>query len=127
MMRLDKHSPNKSNRWPLAVDLLAEGEADDEGQFKAAYQSHIRTIINRAVIGYVGLFGGLGGLLSLGGINPLANQGLLPKTLFVFVGLSLLIALVNTLTDFSQRHGSPWTDLIRGLVRSSQRRRPQSK
>lgn len=121
-MRLDKHSPNKSDHWPVEIAPLTEGEEDDEGRFMAAYQSHLRTIISRAITVYVVLFCGLGVIMSLAGVNPLTKQGLMPKGLFVFVLFALLIALVNTLTHFSQEPGYHWTQLMRGLVRSRERR-----
>jgi hypothetical protein len=54
--------------------------------------------------------------MSLLGINPLVNNGLMPKVLLVFVGLALVIALANTLTDLSREQGRNWLRLVCGRV-----------
>jgi zinc transporter ZupT len=94
---------------------------DDQSEWLAERRSHLRTMLSRAAIVYLVLFMGLALAMSLLGINPLVNNGLMPKVLLVFVGLALVIALANTLTDLSREHGRNWLRLVRGRVTTGKR------
>jgi hypothetical protein len=71
-------------------------------------------MLSRAAGVYLVLFIGLGLIMSVWGINPMVNNGLMPKVLLVFVGLALVMAWANTLTDLSREHGRNWLRLVRG-------------
>jgi hypothetical protein len=58
--------------------------------------------------------------MSVLGVDPLANNGLMPKVLFVFVGLALLIALANTFTDLFREQRRNWLRLVRRKVTTGQ-------
>jgi hypothetical protein len=68
--------------------------------------------LSRAAVVYLVLFFGLGLVMSVWGVNPMANNGLMPKVLLVFVGLALVIALANTRTDLSREQGRNWLRLV---------------
>ncbi len=111
MINRDKPTQNESTR----VEPLWSGEDEAELHPLVAEQwRHIRVMVSRAAGVYLILFLGLGLVMSLAGVNPLANNGLMPKLLLVFVGLALLIALANTLTDLSREQGRNWLRLVRG-------------
>ncbi|NJN95514.1 MAG: hypothetical protein HC875_16085 [Anaerolineales bacterium] len=74
-------------------------EADRENEATAERRRYLHVMVSRAVIVYLVLFMLLGLIMAMVGVNPLVNNGLMPKVLLVFVGLALLIALANTLTD----------------------------
>src|SRR5687767_14891854 len=85
---------------------------EEESPDLAEQRSLIRTIISRALVVYLVLFLGLGGLMSSQGVNPLARGGLMPKALFLFVGAALVMALVNVLTEATREHGEGWLSLM---------------
>jgi hypothetical protein len=93
-----------------------EEMGDDRAEWLAERRSHLRTMVSRAAGVYLALFMSLGLIMSIFGVNPLVNNGLMPKVLLVFVGLALLIALANTLTDLSREQGRNWLRLVRGRV-----------
>ncbi len=88
-------------------------ELEDEALAAAERHKQVRTILSRAVVVYGLLFMGLGLVMSALGANPLANNGLMPKVLLVFVGLALMLALANTLTDLFREQGRNWLRLAR--------------
>jgi hypothetical protein len=95
---------------------LAEVESDieqDESAWAAERRRQVRLILSRAAGVYLVLFMGLGLLMSALGVNPLANNGLMPKALLLFVGLALVIALANTRTNLFQEQGRNWLRLAR--------------
>ena len=94
---------------PIEVEATWPDPDNNEIAWLAGQQTHLRTILSRAVVVYLALFIGLGLLMLALGINPLVNNGLMPKVLLVFVGLALAIALANTLTE---------TDLLREQARN---------
>jgi hypothetical protein len=73
--------------WPKAIDLE---ENDTPNQ-----PSRLWTILSRAALVYLSLFLGLSVFMSVLGINPLIHNGILLKCLLVYVGLALILALVN--------------------------------
>jgi hypothetical protein len=94
---------------------------DDQTEWLAERRNHLRTMVSRAAVVYLVLFMGLGLAMSLLGINPLVNNGLMPKVLLVFVGLALVIALANTLTDLSREQGRNWLRLMRWRAASGRK------
>lgn len=70
-------------------------------------------ILSRAAVVYLVLFMGLGLIMSALGVNPLVNNGLMPKALLIFVGLALIMALANTLIDLCREQGRNWLRLAR--------------
>ena len=112
-------SPSKrfENEWdglPERKVGRIEIETDiepDESAWAAERRRQIRLVLSRAAGAYLVLFMGLGLLMSLLGVNPLANNGLMPKALLVFVGLALLIALAGTLSDLVRQQGQGWLSL----------------
>ena len=111
--RVKKETAQLENR-----DDAWQAVEDDE---PAEYRQRVQMIVWRAVMVYIVLLFGVGATMSILGVNPLANNGLMPKAILIFVGLSLLIALINTLTDFSQEHGRSWLRLISRWVRPGKR------
>lgn len=95
------------------------GEAETEGLNEQ--RGRLRTVLSRAVLVYLLLFIGLGLVMSLFGVNPLANHGLMPKLLLVFVGLALVIAWANTLTDLLREQSRNWLRLVRGQAVSAKK------
>lgn len=77
------------------------------------YQKHIRAIVSRAMATYLVLFLCLGLVMSLSGVSPLAKNDLMPKVLLVFVGLALLLALANTLSENFSEYRQSWSTLLR--------------
>jgi hypothetical protein len=77
------------------------------------YQKHIRVIISRAMATYLVLFLCLGLVMSFSGVSPLAKNGLMPKVLLIFVGLALLLALANTLSENFSEYRQGWSTLLR--------------
>lgn len=57
--------------------------------------SRLRIILSRAAVVYLSLFLGISLLLSVLGIDPLIQGGLIPQCLLVYVGFMALIALAN--------------------------------
>ena len=117
-------SPGKrfENDWEstakLQATLLAdesnESEIDDDESAEAAERRrYLRTMMSRAAGAYLLLFLGLGLAMSALGVDPLANNGLMPKVLFIFVGLAVLIALANSLTDLFRAQGRNWLRVVR--------------
>lgn len=107
-------SPGKhfENEWENSTVLANEAE----GEYEAAAverRRYLRLMMSRAVAVYLVLFMLLGLLMSVMGVNPLANNGLMPKALLLFVGLALLIALANTLTDLFREQSRNWLSLAR--------------
>ncbi|MBE7468490.1 MAG: hypothetical protein DPW09_33680 [Anaerolineae bacterium] len=107
-MRQGKHFENE---WQDSPVLANEVDGEDEAAAAAERRRYLRAILSRAVVVYLVLFMGLGFVMSAVGVNPLANNGLMPKALLVFVGLALLIALANTLTDLFREQGRNWLRL----------------
>ena len=110
----------------LRTDPLAHessGSEFDEAESAAAAERrrYLRTMLGRAAGAYLVLFLGLGLVMSALGADPLTNNGLMPKVLFVFVGLALLIALANTLTDLFREQGRNWLRIARRDVRTSRK------
>lgn len=126
-MTADKHFVNKLSagsrptETQAPLDWLEPGE--DERLWLSQGQSEARAMISRAAMVYLILFIGLGLGLSVLGVSPLANNGLMPKALLIFVGLSLFIALANRLADLSREHRRSWLSLARGLTHLAIRRR----
>lgn len=121
-MNPDKRSDNKlSARQPGSAEFESAGNwlADDQAEtrWSSNRRYEARSILSRAAMVYLVLFMALGLVMSAMGVNPLANNGLMPKTLLVFVGLSLLIALANSLSNSLHEPGRSWLGLVRGLIR----------
>lgn len=112
-------SPSKrfGNEWTGSREpeaSLAEVEPDieqDDSAWVAERRRQLRITLSRAVGTYLVLFMGLGLLMSALGVNPLANNGLMPKALLLFVGLALLIALAGNLSDLAREQGRGWLRL----------------
>lgn len=112
-------SPSKrfGNEWNGSREpeaSLAEVEPDieqDDSAWVAERRRQLRITLSRAVGTYLVLFMGLGLLMSALGVNPLANNGLMPKALLLFVGLALLIALAGNLSDLAREQGRGWLRL----------------
>ncbi|MBI1881391.1 MAG: hypothetical protein HYR94_24695 [Chloroflexi bacterium] len=127
-------SPSKrfENDWESTPKLQSEpaevessGLETDEDELAGGIERRrrLRTMLGRAAGTYLVLFLGLGLMMSALGVSPLANNGLMPKGLFIFVGLALLIALANSLTDLCREQGRNWLRLVR---RDSPRDRDRS-
>lgn len=101
------------NEWQDSPVLANEVDGEDEAAAAVERRRYLRAILSRAVGVYLVLFMGLGLVMSAVGVNPLVNNGLMPKALLVFVGLALLIALANTLTDLFREQGRNWLRLAR--------------
>ncbi len=101
------------NNREASLGLASEADGEDEATATAERRRYLCAILSRAVVVYLVLFMGLGLLMSVMGVNPLANNGLMPKALLLFVGLALLIALANTLTDLFREQGRNWLRLAR--------------
>jgi|GEM_PF-5808778 len=104
-------SKHFENEWQDSSVLANEVDGEDEAAAAIERRRYLRAILSRAVVVYLVLFMGLGLVMSAVGVNPLANNGLMPKALLVFVGLALLIALANTLTDLFREQGRNWLRL----------------
>ena len=89
----------------------SDSDEEDESVTVAAQRKHIRLILSRAAGVYLILFFGLGLIMSALGASPLAGNGLMPKILLAFVGLAVVIALGNTLTDLFREQGRNWLRL----------------
>jgi len=103
--------------WSAAPDWVDSNGDDDP----PASQQQLRIIIGRAAMVYLGLLFGLGAVMSLLGINPLVNNGLMPKALLIFVGSALLLALANTLLNFLRDYGRSWLGLMGRWGRSGKK------
>lgn len=120
-MSADKYPQNKrfdSQTWTIQT-VTAGSNTPDESEWGSRYRVELSTIITRAVVVYGVLFFGLGLVMSLLDVNPLANNGLMPKGLLAFVGLSLLIALANRLASYAHESGHSWLTIARGLARTA--------
>lgn len=109
-------------KLPNSLDLSYNGATsswleEEEAPDLAEQRSLIRTIISRALVVYLVLFLVLGGLMSSQGVNPLARGGLMPKTLFLFVGAALMMALINVLAEAAREHEQGWLSLMCHLAR----------
>jgi hypothetical protein len=104
MTNRDKLTKTESLSAELIGAEWSEDEADDP-TLVSEVKGRMRVMVSRAVVIYLVLFLGLGIVMSAAGANPLVNGGLMPKILLAFVGLGLLIALGNTLTDLMRAHG----------------------
>jgi len=135
-MNTNKQRPGSSKNTPLNPPATGgsygslpesgrgrEGWSVEEEVWLSEQQRHLRSMISRALVAYLVLFLGLGIVMSLFGLDPLIKGGLMPKALFLFVGLSLLIAVTNTVVDASKEQEASWFNVLRSLVR----RRPSSK
>ncbi len=91
----------ESNR---AVDEPSASDNDQTG--------HWRVIIGRAIMIYLGLFLGVGVMMSLLGVNPLANNGAMPMGLLIFVGLAVLIALSGDMGELAHGFGRGWLSIV---------------
>jgi hypothetical protein len=96
--------------------------ADDDPDWPAAGQNRLRMMISRAVLVYGILFMGCGVLMSALGLSPLANNGIMPKTLLVFVGLSFIIALCNNFLVLSRDYGLSMSSLAHSIIRAALKR-----
>ena len=114
-MRPDKH-PKPNLLFQESSPILA---GDDEGDELAAGQSRLRTMISRAVLVYGILFMIFGVLMSGLGLSPLANNGLMPKVLLVFVGLSFIMALLNNFLALSRDYELSMSDLAQTIVKAA--------
>lgn len=85
--------------------------------YEATHQHRLRLIVRRAIGTYLVLLFGLGALMSLLGLDPLARDGLMPKALLVFVGLALGLATINTLVSYAQERDGSWLRLLWELAR----------
>ena len=110
-MNSNKQRPNSP-----ADDKHTQWSAEEE-VWLSEQQRHLRLMMTRALVAYFVLFLGLGVVMSLFGLDPLVKSGLMPKALFLFVGLSLLIAVINTVVDASKEQGESWFNVLRSLVR----------
>lgn len=112
-------SPSKrfGNEWPDSRESEArppEAESEteqDEPAWAAERRRQVRLILSRAAGVYLVLFMGLGLLMSALGVNPLANNGLMPRALLFFVGLALVIALAGNLSELARGQGRGWLRL----------------
>ena len=93
---------------PSTNDDLHNEDWPDADYSRWAYGRRVWTLISRAGASYLALFILLGAAMSVVGVSPLVNNGLMPKTLLVFVGLALLIALTNTLMEAWSERERPW-------------------
>ncbi|MCL4303294.1 MAG: hypothetical protein KJ077_46840 [Anaerolineae bacterium] len=98
----------ESKAKPLEIEL---GVEQDEPIWAAKRRRQVRQILSRAAGVYLVLFMGVGLLMSALGVNPLANNGLMPKALLLFVGLALVIALAGNLSDLARGQGRGWLRL----------------
>ena len=79
-----------------------------ETAWTAERRKYLRTLLSRAAGAYLVLFMGLGLLMSALGVNPLVNNGLMPKLLLAFVALALAAALAGSLSDLVRQQGRGW-------------------
>jgi hypothetical protein len=86
-----------------------------ETAWTAERRKYLRTLLSRAAGAYLVLFLGLGLLMSALGVNPLTNDGLMPKLLLVFVGLALAAALAGSLSDLVRQQGRGWLKVAHRL------------
>ena len=109
-MSADKHLSEKDmqHQW-----------FDDVDDWLPQAKSQARNIITRAAVTYGVLFLIIALILSFFGIDPLANGGLMPKLLLLFVGLAMIIALANNMVDYSREYGISWLGLARNLLRAT--------
>lgn len=75
-------------------------------------QGRVGQILKRAAATYLALFFGLGVMMSLLDSHPLANNGLMPKLLLLFVGVATLIALAAPLIDYSRQQDGHWLSTL---------------
>lgn len=114
-MKADKSSEFRlSSRQQATPGDWPGAEAEPDNSIDLPGQ--IYPVIRRAVITYLVLLIGFGAIMTLLGVNPLANQGLMPKALLLFVGLALLLALTNTLSNHSYEPRKEWTRLMNGIL-----------
>jgi hypothetical protein len=99
------------NEWEDSSALANRANEEDETVRADQRRRYLRAILSRAAGVYLVLFMALGLIMSALGVNPLANDGLMPKALLIFVSLALLIALANTLTDLFREQGRNWLRL----------------
>lgn len=124
-MHIDKQPSSESGSSHPSETTAVWPEIDsDETGGLAEPRRRFRLIIGRAVLVYLLLFLALGVSMSLLGVDPLAHNGLMPKALLLFVGLALLMALINTAAQLSQERSVGW--LLRGLIKPSQDKRKEA-
>ena len=92
---------------------------DDDPDWLAAGQSQLKIMIGRAVLVYGILFVICGVLMSALGLSPLANNGIMPKTLLLFVGLAFIIAICNNFFILSRDYGFSMSGLAQTIVRAA--------
>jgi hypothetical protein len=93
--------------------VIKEPQSDSEVD-NLTPTGQLRVIAGRAAIVYIALFLGLGLLMSLLGVNPLANEGLMPKALLVFVGLAVFMTLAG---DLARNSRQGWLNLSQQFER----------
>lgn len=100
----------------------AEGELSQSIEVESIEpRSPLWLILGRAIKLYLILFLALGLLMSLLGVNPLAQNGLMPKVLLLLVGASTLLALAGAHSNLLVEYGHMWLSL------RPKHRRPQDK
>ena len=112
--------PSNRALEPATPPATAWFDSEEEIEPSAALQ-HLRVMIERAALVYFALLFGLGAMMSLLGLNPLAHNGLMPKALLLFVGSALLLALANTLTELSYDYDRSWVSLMGRWRRSDKK------
>lgn len=119
-MNSDKHLNSKLSP-DSGLEQVSPGAFEpidpDEALWLAERQAQIRMMVGRAAGVYLGLFVILGSLMSFMGLNPLANGGLMPKALLIFVGTALGIAMVNVLSELAREQGQSYLTLMGRLSR----------
>ncbi len=102
-MKTDKTLEQESFNW---TDDLYNDATPTE------FQAQARHILRRAVVTYLVMFLGAGLIMSAMGVDPLANNALMPKALLLFVGMATIIALLNNLiTDWPEQKQN-WLGLM---------------
>lgn len=76
------------------------------------FQTQARHILRRAVVTYLVMFLGAGLIMSALGVDPLANNVLMPKALLLFVGMATIIALLNNLITNWPEQKQNWLGLM---------------
>jgi hypothetical protein len=87
--------------------------------------SRLRMILQRAGWMYLSLFLGLSLLMSIAGVDPLTQDGALPKCLFVFVGLAVILAAGRSDASLVDEQARSWLAL--GRYRALKPHSPQTR
>jgi len=112
-MKIEVTQPEDEAIWPDVDDITG----------LSPQRSHVRTILSRAVRVYLVMVMGLALVMSILGVNPLVKNGLMPKALLVFVGLSALLALARSASEVADEEGWSWLNLGRAFVGTTVNRR----